>query len=155
VSSADDCVDGPSVDGSGVPESDGSVEVDGCGVEGSGAGLDGCGVKGSPVELDGEGVGVALVDGVAAVLGWGQSAFADGVPSTGIEPPEANESAGSLEMPHGSTTVPGVAVFVPKPEMGASVTLLLPNVVGFADGFPVRYGRGSVKPPWTMISKCR
>jgi len=54
-------------------------------------------------------------------------------------------------MPHGSTTVPGVAVFVPTPEMGASVTLLLPNVVGVADGFPVRYGRGSVKPPWTMI----
>ena len=28
-------------------------------------------------------------------------------------------------------------------------------IASFADGFPVRYGMGSVNPPLTMISKCR
>ena len=92
-------------------------------------------------------------------LGAGQSALAEGVPAIGIRPPESMESAGSLEIPHGSTAcwseVLGGAVFVPMPVMGASATLPLPNVVGFADGFPVRYGMGSVNPPLTMISKCR
>ena len=92
-------------------------------------------------------------------LGEGQAALAEGVPAIGIRPPESMESAGSLEMPHGSTAcwseVLGGAVFVPKPVMGASATLPLPNVVGFADGFPVRYGMGSVNPPLTMISICR
>ena len=140
---------------------DGELLVDGWSVEES----DGCpgvaswGVEGAGVEPDDEGVGEELDDGVGVTLGAGQSALAEGVPAIGIRPPESMESAGSLEMPHGSTAgwseVLGGAVFVPKPVMGASATLPLPNVIGFADGFPVRYGMGSVNPPLTMILKCR
>ena len=140
---------------------DGELLVDGWSVEESDGcpGVDSWGVEGAGVEPDDEGVGAELDDGVGVTLGAGQSALAEGVPAIGIRPPESMESAGSLEMPHGSTAgwseVIGGAVFVPKPVMGASATLPLPNVVGFADGFPVRYGMGSVNPPLTMISKCR